>query len=459
MALTTDRAIADLATYAPEQIGRTRYRTPEGFLFCEGAVIARTGPMLYSVDEMPTIEPGPFGKMIVVERGADVLFHPDCIASYAGKPVTNDHPPVPVTPENFKEFAVGVVLNPRRGDGVEATCLIADLLITEAQAIADVEAGKVQLSPGYDSDVEQIRPGLARQTKNVGNHTALVDRARGGPAMHIKDSEQEEPPMATRNTRRLLDGIRKAFKNRDEAALEENLGKAEEVMDDEEDGDGDGKTIVIKVEGAAPAAAEATDEGGEGEGEKADPYEARFKALEDCVGQMKDAFEGLKTALAGSATTTDGEGEGEGKNKPEGEQTTDEAEEAKEEEKESEKSQTQDAMSKAEILAPGIKLPVQDGAQGKITRAAVTDLRRRALKTSLADAKRKPLVEPIVGGRDIDKLRPSEIAMLFDAAAQVTKVANNAGTGARPFDVPQGRMTPAKLQERIVERRKELYGH
>jgi hypothetical protein len=457
MALTTDRAVADLATYAPEQIGRTRYRTPEGFLFCEGAVIARTGPMLYSVEEMPTIEPGPFGKMIVVERDADVLFDPDCIASYAGKPVTNDHPPVPVTPENFKEFAVGVILNPRRGEGVEATCLIGDLLITEAQAIADVEAGKVQLSPGYDSDVEQIRPGQARQTKNVGNHTALVDRARGGPGMHIKDSEQEEPPMATRNTRRLLDGIRKAFKNRDEAALEENLGKAEEVMDDEEDGDGDGKTVVIKIEGAAPAAAaESIDEGGEGEGGKEDPYEARFKALEDCVGSMKDAFEGLKTALAGSGTQ-DGESDGDGEKKKEGEgdddQTTDE--EAAEEEKEAEKSQVQDAMSKAEILAPGVKLPTKDSATGKITRAAVTDLRRRSLKTALADGKRKPLIEPIVSGRDIDKMRPSEVTMLFDAAAQVTKVANNAGTGARAFDVPQGRMTPAKYQELIQQRRKD----
>lgn len=450
--LTTDRAVADLATYAPEQIGRTRYRTPEGFLVCVGVRIARTGPMLYAQKEMPTIEPGPFGSMITVERDADVLFDRDCIASYAGKSITIDHPPVPVTPDNVKEYEVGTVLDPRRGEGAESSYLLADFLIKDRQAIDDVEAGKVEVSAGYDSDVEQIKPGLARQTKNVGNHVALVDRARGGPALRIQDREQEEPSMATRATRRILDGIRKAFKNKDEAALEESLGQAGEVMDDE--ADGDGKTIVIEVKGAAPAASGETKPGDEAGAGNEDPYEPRFKSIEDTLGKMCDAFEGLKAALGGGGTN-DGKPP-EGEKKPEGEQTTDEAE-AKKEEEEAEASQVQDAASKAEILAPGVKLPTKDSAGGAIKRAAVTDLRRRALKTALGDSARKAHVEAVLGGRlaaDVDTMRPSEVTMLFDAAAAVAKAANNAG-GRRPADIPQGPMTAAKMQSLIKERREQ----
>lgn len=444
MSLARDRAAADFAAYAPEKIGRTRYRTPEGFLVCEGVRIARTGPMMYAPDEMPEIEQGPLTAMITVMRDADVLFDPDTIRSFAGKAVTNDHPPEPVTPANFKIYAVGTVMDPRRGEGVESEYLIADLLIADAGAIDDIEAGKIEISAGYDVEVEQIKPGLARQTKNLGNHVALVDRARGGSALSIQD-HAEEPAMATRTTRKILDGIRKAFKAKDEAALEENLNKAEEAMDDEEDGDGD-KTIVIKVEGAAAPAAETADEGA---GDKPDPYEERFSKIEDTLGKISDAFEGLKASLSGA---NDGESDGDKDKDGEGKAAD---EEAKAEEEEVEKAQAQDAMSKAEILAPGIKLAALDAA--KVKRADVTAARRTTLKTALADSGRKVHVEAVLGGRDIDKLRPGEVAMVFDAAAAVARANNNASR-VRPFDVPQGAMTPAKLQERIRERRKEHYG-
>lgn len=454
MAHATDRAIdraaADLAVYAPEQIGRTRYRTPEGFLFCEGARIARTGPMMYAQKEMPDIEPGTFSSMIVIERDEAVLFDPDSIASYAGKAITNDHPPEPVTPANFKKYAVGTILNPRRGEGVEISFLIADLLIMDEDAIEAIEpsdksAPKVELSAGYDTEVEQIKPGVGRQTKNVGNHVALVEKGRAGPACSIKD---EDPVMATKKTRRVLDAIRKAFRAKDEAGLEEHLTQAEGLMDDDDEGGGaDPQTVVIKFEGpGAPAAGEASDEAGGAEGEKPDPYEARFKGIEDCLSGMKDAFEKLTAAPAADAA--EGEGEGE-------KVFDEEAEEAKEEEKEADKTTAQDAMSKAEILAPGIKLPVAD-AKSKMKRSAITDLRRTALKTAVADSARKAHVDAVLGGRaaDFDKMRPSQVAMVFDAASAVASASNNRAATPRPFDTPQGPMTAAKYQERIQERRK-----
>lgn len=449
MALAADRATTDLAVYAPEQIGRTRYRTPEGFLVCEGARIARVGPMLYTQAEMPDIEAGPYTSMITVERGEDVLFHPDCIASYVGKPVTNDHPPEPVTPDNFKKYAVGVVLNPRRGEGADANHLLADLLITEADAIEAIDPPgnkppKVELSAGYDTDVEQIKPGLGRQTRNVGNHVALVERGRAGPSCKIQD---EEPDMATKTRRRILDGIRKAFKAKDEAALEEQLEKAEGLMDDEEEaGEAAPQTLVIRVEGAAaPAAAEeaVADE----EEAPADPYEARFKGIEDCLSGMKDTLEKLAAGPTADEEPTE--------EKPEGE-TEEVADEDADEDKDAEKPQVQDTMSKAEILAPGIKLPTKDGATGGLKRSALTDLRRRALKTAVADSARKVHVDAVMGGRvaDFDKMRPSQVAIVFDAAAAVARASNN--STVRPtVGQPGGtRMTAAMLQERINERRK-----
>lgn len=433
-----DRAAADLAVYAPDQIGRTRYRTPEGFLFCEGVRLARTGPMMYTQKEMPDIEPGTFSSMIVIERDADVLFDPDAIASYVGKAVTNDHPPEPVTPANFKKYAVGTILNPRRGEGAENAFLLADLLIMEEGAIAAIEAGKVELSAGYDVDVEQVSPGVGRQIKNVGNHGALVEKGRAGPSCSIKD---EEPIMATKKTRRVIDAIRKAFRAKDEAGLEEQLTQAEGLMDEDEDAsEGSEHRITIEVK---PAEVGKPTEDDDPPAEvKEDPYEARFKAMEDCMTGLKDAFEKF---TAGGKTdpdpVTDEEG-GEFK-----------AEEEKDEE-EAEKGQAQDAMSKAEILAPGIKLPVTDGKPVK--RKVLTELRRTALKAAVTDSARKAHVEAVLGGRaaEFDKMRPSQVAMVFDAASAVARAANNTGKPARPFDMPQGPMTTARMQERIVERRK-----
>jgi hypothetical protein len=432
MALATDRAIVDLATFAPEQIGRTRWRTPEGYLFCEGVRIARTGPMIYAAAEMPDIEPGPHHSMITILRDAEVLFHPDTIASYSGKPVTNDHPPEPVTPGNFKTYAAGVTLNPRRGEGAESEYLLADLLITDAQAIADVEGGKVEISAGYDLEVEQIKPGVGRQTMNLGNHTALVERARGGPALAIQDAA-EEPEMATRTTRKIIDGIRKAFKTKDEAALEESLTKAEEAMDDEGDGDEPQRIVIEVKQPDAPAAAE---ESTDDEGGAADPYEDRFKKIED-------ALEGIGASLAAMKPA-----------EPSAE-VTDEHPEAKAEEEEVDKTQAQDAMSKAEILAPGTRLPAFDSAAAMVKRSAITAMRRTALKAAYAIDARKVHVDAVLAGRaaDFDKMAPSQVAMVFDAAAAVAKAANNSAN-IRPFDIPQGAMTAAKMQERVREFRK-----
>jgi hypothetical protein len=422
-----DRAsLADraTATYAPEQLGRTQYMTPEGYLCCEGVRLARTGPMLYAHHEMPEIEPAASGAMITVLRDADVLFAPETILSFAGKDVTNDHPVRMVDGQTYKAVSVGTVLNPRRGEGIEADYLVGDLLIKDPDAIEAVRSKKKrEVSCGYDAEVEQISPGLGRQTKVEGNHVALVKQGRAGPSCAIQDGDT---PMAAKPKRTVLDRLRTAFKAKDEAAFEEELTNAQEAMDDD---DADPQTIVIKVEAApAPAAAAAEPV----VDDETDPNEARFKKLEDAVTSIGEAVSKLAAPKADE--------------KPEGEDTDED------EKKESEKTEAMDAIAKAEILAPGVSLPKMDGAS-PVTKGHITALRRDALRLAIADAGRKPHVEAVLAGREpkFDAMAPGEVRMVFDAASAVAKISNTASRN-RPADIPQGRMTPAKLQKLNDER-------
>lgn len=418
-----DRATA---TYAPDQLGRTQYMTPEGYLLCEGVRIARTGPMLYRHEEMPELEPNPNGQMLVVDRDEDVLFAPETLLSAAGKPVSNEHPGEMVTPVTFQGVSCGVMLNPRRGEGIEASYMVADLLITEPGAIEDVrKKRKREVSLGYDAEVEQISPGHGRQTKVTINHVALVKQGRAGPNCAIQD---EEPVMA-KKPRTFIDRIRTAIKAKDEAAIEQELNAAQEAMDDDE---GDPQTLVIKIEQAPAAAATTPDP----VIDEADPTEERFKKIEG-------ALETIAAAVAKLAAPADPD--------PVIDESPD-GDELDEEKKEVEKTAVSDAIAKAEILAPGIRLPKFDSANPAIG-SRITDLRRESLKVALTDSAKKVHVEAVMGGRDLAKMRPSQVAVVFDAAAALAKASNNQVVLDRGF-IPQGPMTAAKMQERILERRK-----
>lgn len=169
--------------YAPIEFSKNLKETPEGFLVAEGVAIARLGVLEYLASEVP-IEAGDESEIIKVERGADVLFAPDTLASFEGKPITLDHPQDFVNSENWRALSVGVVQNVRAlGD-----CLVADLLLTEKNAIKEIKNGEFrELSCGYDADYEQTGVGIGRQTRILGNHVALVRRGRCGAQCAIKD--------------------------------------------------------------------------------------------------------------------------------------------------------------------------------------------------------------------------------------------------------------------------------
>jgi hypothetical protein len=165
-------------------LGPTQRLTPEGFLLCQAVPIARTGEQQYHASELPML--GMRDGMISVDREPAEVFDAASIASFAGKPIVDDHPMDMIDPDNITAHQIGTVTNVRAspGDGV----LLADLLFTTRRGIELVRGGKRGVSVGYDARYEQTGPDTARQRRIRANHVALVDEARCGPVCSIGDS-------------------------------------------------------------------------------------------------------------------------------------------------------------------------------------------------------------------------------------------------------------------------------
>lgn len=175
--------------YTTSDISRNRSLTPEGFLICRNVPIARTGEQIYHGSEVP-VTPGTDGTVTIVRDEAEV-FHPDTIASFEGKPFTLYHPEDAVTPENWSELSKGHAQNVRRGEGLEADTLLADILVMDRDTIDKLDDIR-EVSCGYDAEYEEIAPGRGRQTKIRGNHVALVEKGRCGSLCAIHDHKAKD---------------------------------------------------------------------------------------------------------------------------------------------------------------------------------------------------------------------------------------------------------------------------
>lgn len=172
-----------------DRISPNQTKTPEGFLICHNVPIARTGTQDYLPREIG-LKDG--GGLVHVRRHAEDVFSPATLASFEGKPVTDDHPAQEVNPSNYGAYMKGVTQNVRQ----QGDYIVADLVVHDAQLIAEIEAGKREISCGYDCHYEKDGDGY-KQTNIIGNHVAVVDRGRAGPKVSIKDEEPKgEKKMA-----------------------------------------------------------------------------------------------------------------------------------------------------------------------------------------------------------------------------------------------------------------------
>ncbi len=165
----------------------SRRRTPEGFLQMR-ARIGRAGIQDYRAGEIGGPAGAAFDSPVRVYRPPAEVFDPASLASFAGKPVTLDHPPAMVDSGNWKQVAVGHSGSSVERDGQH---LATDLVVTDAAAVARAEAGS-ELSNGYWADFD-FTPGLTPEgepydavQRNIrGNHIALVDQGRCGPTCTV----------------------------------------------------------------------------------------------------------------------------------------------------------------------------------------------------------------------------------------------------------------------------------
>lgn len=219
-------------TISPNQI-----ETGEGFLICKNVPIARTGSQDYLGRELGLTD-GNADKIIAVIRSPDEVFSEAALASFEGKPVTNDHPPTLIGPDDVKTYEMGHAQNIRRGVGEWADYMIADLHIHDRDLIDAIQNGKREISCGYECDYVKNTDGTYSQKNIRGNHVAVVDRGRAGKRAAILDSDKnkaEKPERKAMSKKGLFFKIfGQAVKDKSPEEIERLAMDAAAAMDAEE---------------------------------------------------------------------------------------------------------------------------------------------------------------------------------------------------------------------------------
>lgn len=183
-ATATDRKMVFYGT----QLSPHRIQAEEGYILYTGVPIARIGAQEYGRDEVGLDGDG----VVNVYRDAADVFDPVTIASFEGKIVTDEHPPVMLDETNVMDYIKGTVHNVRRGTGYENGYLLADLMVYDPVLNEEIRQGKREVSCGYYLDYVEGPDGRIYQKNIRGNHVAIVPKGRAGSRVAIKDSQKPE---------------------------------------------------------------------------------------------------------------------------------------------------------------------------------------------------------------------------------------------------------------------------
>ena len=177
----------------------------DGSLVAE-VLAARTGIQDYARSEIAELPAHLADKsMISVYRPESEVFKADSLATFAGAPVTVDHPSVAVTADNWKDYGAGEIHGDVIRDGQRVR---VPIIVRDAAAVKAATTTHKQLSMGYSTTLVFPTDGKhpdgtacdAYQTAIKINHIALVPAARGGPELSVVDERapiyQEKPVMA-----------------------------------------------------------------------------------------------------------------------------------------------------------------------------------------------------------------------------------------------------------------------
>jgi uncharacterized protein len=504
-----------LRFYTSAQLGPKRRIVPGGYLLCEDVPIARVGTLTYAEGEVPVETNG--DGLIMVERHADDVFANDSISSFQGMPFVIHHPMadgevVGVDPANWKEFATGITLNPRRGDGLhfDNDYLYADILVQDAEAIEAITSGKLrEISAGYDAEYEQLAPGRGRQRNIVGNHVALVDRGRCGPTCAVGDHDtvsrkEKAMPAVTKkvkvrdavaSVRDALGALRRKLRTVDaEGVLVEELDKIPDMLGEVISGDeapdlggGEGHHITLnlgsgmggtKLNSTAPTVDDPNEEdmGGAAAGGGASQL-----ANDPLMKQILERLANIEETLVSLVDDEGGDDEAGAGGGEEPDQTGDDAAEIDQNEKpwkvgkgtdqRRRAARTGDSatlaagftdmLSRAEILAPGVSLPTFDAAAHPVsTMDRMCGFRRRVLREAYLTGDGKGAIDAFLGGKDAafhdrTAMPCDQVAMVFNGASELVRKQRTADAAGYEGVKPQtngfrGPITPAQLNQRFA---------
>lgn len=436
-----------MITYYGYTISPHQLETGEGFLICRNVPIARTGEQDYTGDEVGA----PDKDIVKVFRPPEEVFSAAAVASFEGKPFTNDHPPVLLTPENATQYTVGHVQNVRRGSGEFADYLVADIHIHDAATINEIQNGKREISCGYECEYTDNGDGTLTQSNIRGNHVALVTEGRAGAKAAIMDSNKQmavtTPPerknkMSKHNALLNLFGLAANGRTAEEInrlamdtaeALEAETPAADAEPDNEpiepvadedndyqkrlfESIDGFGAKLDRLIELMAPKNEGDPEVAPEDEAAPVDPIEAALKEIEET------AHDAMNEGDPETAPAEDADESEEAAVVPAEEMDSDEADPANaEEEKPAEDCGAKDcgamdsATAKALLMAvrPAIAAITDDEQRKAVTDAVVAFVRKPAKANDAA--KIAETVAKNAAANQTKKLDIDEIQALYDA--------------------------------------------
>lgn len=159
---------------------REATRTPQGFLLIPGFA-TRVGVFTYMDGD---------GKVRRELRHPDDVFDPASLATLKYAPVTLEHPPDMLTPENVGDYSLG---HTTERVEVNRDMVDTDLIVEHQDGIDAVEKDGIrELSSGYHCDIIEEQgtfngaPYNFRQKNIVYNHLAMVKRGRAGPEVRMR---------------------------------------------------------------------------------------------------------------------------------------------------------------------------------------------------------------------------------------------------------------------------------
>ena len=397
-------------------ISKNKSLTPEGFLICRNVPIARTGDQTYYEGEVPITADS--RGAIVITRDAEEVFNTDAIASFEGKPITMHHPEDAVTPDNWSELSKGHAQNVRRGSGLEADSLYADLLIMEKSTIDSVMKGDIkEISCGYDADYVETSAGRGKQTNIRGNHIALVDRGRCGSLCAIHDAKTKDEKGGS-----MKEKLKAFFKSlTSDEAKDLGLVKDASLTVDQR---------LDKIEGSVASLVKMFKDAAEEEEEE------KKKAAVDRKSKDAECEEGCKCPECVKKKET---------------------EDAEEEEKQFGKSKDaapilQEVMYRSSILAPDLSRPTMDAVKSmskKTFDESICLLKRKSLDAAYKTEDGKAAITPFLMGQPADFLTMDckSMDVAFIGASEVMKQGSRQNVQHKTSDIMKGAVSVSSIND------------